>query len=162
MPTPFLLTMCPVCGCEEIEDVGLGLVCHDCRFLLRKKIAGREFSDVELADFMRLGRTGWLQGFQDAEHKPLEAALWLTGRRIRFIFDRSVFGACDAIASSVPVHKHGGRQFVRLAEISEPWRGQFRDALLGAPAPAIDDDSDLADARDWKAWVYDQDQDQAA
>lgn len=162
MPTPFHLARCPVCGCGEIENTGHHLQCHDCRFLLRKKIAGREFSDVELASLMRLGRTGWLQGFQDAEHKPLEAALWLTGRRIRFIFDRPAFEARDALASSVPVHERDGRHFVRLAEIPEPWRGQFQKTLSGVPPPAIDGESDLADARDWKAWIYDQSQGEAA
>jgi len=44
------------------------------------------------------------------------------------------------------VHEHDGRQFVRLVEIQEPWSGRFRKTLSGVPLPAIDGESDLADA----------------
>lgn len=60
----------------------------------------------------------------------------------------------DELASAVPIHWHNGRpHFVRLAEIPEPWRSQFRHALIGSAQPALSGEGELAYASDWQQWI---------
>jgi hypothetical protein len=60
----------------------------------------------------------------------------------------------DDLLAAVPV-RHGGTSstYVVLAEIPEPWRSQFTDALLGSAAPMIDNTGPCAWAWDWQQWV---------
>lgn len=60
----------------------------------------------------------------------------------------------DDLLAAVPV-RHGGTgsAYVVLAEIPEPWRSQFTDALLGSAAPMIDGTGPCAWAWDWQQWV---------
>lgn len=58
------------------------------------------------------------------------------------------------LIDAVPVHWHAGRPyFVRLAEIPEPWRGQFLAELRGSATPALPGEGQLAHVQDWLDWV---------
>jgi hypothetical protein len=54
----------------------------------------------------------------------------------------------------VPVIRREGRTpYVRLADIPEPWRGQFDRLLSGSACPAYSDEGDCAHAWDWTAYL---------
>ena len=60
----------------------------------------------------------------------------------------------NELISAVTVYECGGRPyFIRITDIPEPWRSQFRRATYGAQRPVIDDDRGLAYAWDWLQWV---------
>jgi hypothetical protein len=54
----------------------------------------------------------------------------------------------------VPIIRREGRTpYVRLADIPEPWRGQFDHALTGSACPGYSDEGDCANAWDWTGWL---------
>jgi hypothetical protein len=58
------------------------------------------------------------------------------------------------LARVVPVHIHRGRRyFVRIAEIPDPLRLHFTEALRGSACPVLDGEGALAYAWDWEAWI---------
>ncbi len=60
----------------------------------------------------------------------------------------------ESLRLSAPVIKRDDRPpYVRLADIPEPWRGQFDEALTGSACPVHSDEGDCAHAWDWEGWL---------
>lgn len=47
----------------------------------------------------------------------------------------------------------GRRNFLRIAEIPEPFQGKFKEALHGSACPVLEGEGDLAYAWNWEAWT---------
>jgi len=61
-----------------------------------------------------------------------------------------------ALLDAVPVRSHDGRSYIRIDDIPQPFRDEFRQAMVGANAPsatALNETSDLAWFVDWQIWV---------
>ncbi|GAA5787269.1 hypothetical protein [Chitiniphilus shinanonensis] len=60
----------------------------------------------------------------------------------------------DELMAAVPVRQTvTGSAYVVLADLPEPWRGQFEQALQGSAAPALPDEGPCAWLTDWQQWV---------
>lgn len=60
----------------------------------------------------------------------------------------------DELIAAVPVREFRGRPFyIRIEDVPEQWRQQFKRALMGSAQPVIDGEGACAHAHDWKSWV---------
>lgn len=61
------------------------------------------------------------------------------------------------LLASVPIRKaEGGRHYVDLADIPQPWREEFWAALHGSGRPIVEWVERAAYAWDWEDWVENQ------
>jgi len=81
---------CPVCGAKDLRQTDATYECRgeDCKFKLKKHIAGRELKPEEAAILLAKGFVGPLDGFRSRFNKPFEAALELDEKfKIAFVFE---------------------------------------------------------------------------
>ncbi|WP_230459323.1 hypothetical protein [Burkholderia ubonensis] len=80
-----------------------------------------------------------------------------TGDKIALNFRLNQLGqAAERLAAprAVRVIEHEGRPYyVRLADVPQPWRDQFRAALRGSGCPVIAGEGECAYASDWSDWL---------
>lgn len=67
----------------------------------------------------------------------------------------NAFGAgFGSTLNAVGIHRPVGRSaYVVLAEIPQPWRDQFQEALRGSACPVVEGAGPCAHAHDWQSWV---------
>ena len=61
-----------------------------------------------------------------------------------------------ALLDAVPLRSQDGRSYIRIDDIPQPFRDEFRQAMVGANVPsaaALNETSDLAWFIDWQIWV---------
>ena len=64
---------------------------------------------------------------------------------------------CDELLAAVSIHRPESRSaYVVLAEIPQPWRDQFQEALRGSACPLVEGLGHCAYGHDWQAWVRDE------
>ena len=64
---------------------------------------------------------------------------------------------CDELLSAVSIHRpESGSAYVVLAEIAQPWRDQFQEALRSSACPLVEGVGHWAHEHDWQVWVRDE------
>ena len=66
----------------------------------------------------------------------------------------NAFGAgFGSTLNAVGIHRPVGHSaYVVLAEIPQPWRDQFQEALRGSACPVVEGAGPCAHAHDWQSW----------
>lgn len=63
----------------------------------------------------------------------------------------------EELLSTVSTHRPDSRSaYVVLAEIPQPWRDQFQQALRDSACPLVEGVGHCAYDHDWQAWVRDE------
>ncbi len=91
-PFPDLKAPCPVCGAPALRQTDATYECRqpDCKFQLKKHVAGRPLSDEESVELLTKRFVGPLTGFKTKFNKPFEAGLELDAKfKVGFVFDNS-------------------------------------------------------------------------
>jgi DNA topoisomerase-3 len=89
---PDLKAPCPVCGADALRQTDATYECRqpDCKFQLKKHVAGRPLSDEEAVTLLTKKFVGPLGGFRTKFNKPFEAGLELDAKfKVGFVFDNS-------------------------------------------------------------------------
>lgn len=72
---------CPKCGDGRMQFFGKVVRCDntDCGLPVFRQIAGKTLSDTEMADLLKNGQTGLLNGFRNKQGKPFSAVVAFDG-----------------------------------------------------------------------------------
>lgn len=87
---PDLKVSCPVCGAEGLRQTDATYECRqpDCKFKVKKHIAGRLLSEQEAVELFAKKFVGPLTGFRSKFNKPFDAGLELDAKfKVNFVFD---------------------------------------------------------------------------
>lgn len=88
---PVLKVACPMCENQDLRQTDATYECRntECKFKVKKYIAGRLLSDAEAIELFTKKFLGPLEGFRSRFNKPFEAALEIdaTGK-LNFVFDQ--------------------------------------------------------------------------
>ena len=91
-PFPDLKAPCPICGAAALRQTDATYECRqpDCKFQLKKHVAGRALSEEETVELLTKRFVGPLSGFKTKFNKPFEAGLELDAKfKVGFVFDNS-------------------------------------------------------------------------
>ncbi|MCF7732052.1 MAG: DNA topoisomerase III [Akkermansiaceae bacterium] len=89
---PDLTATCPVCGATVLKQTDATYECRqlDCKFQLKKHVAGRLITEAEAVELLTKKFVGPLTGFKSKFNKPFEAGLELDAKfKVAFVFDNS-------------------------------------------------------------------------
>jgi DNA topoisomerase-3 len=81
---------CPRCGAHGLKQTDATYECRelDCKFQIKKHIAGRLLTDAEAAELVTQKFVGPLTGFKSKFNKPFDAGLSLDEKfKVNFVFD---------------------------------------------------------------------------
>ncbi|MCX6877563.1 MAG: DNA topoisomerase III [Verrucomicrobia bacterium] len=87
---PDLPVACPVCGAPPLKQTDATYECRepDCKFQVKKHIAGRLLTDSEAIELFTHKFVGPLTGFKSKFNKPFDAGLGLDDKfKVNFVFD---------------------------------------------------------------------------
>ena len=87
---PDLNIVCPVCGAKGLRQTDATYECRqpECKFKVKKHIAGRLLSEEEAAELLTKKFVGPLTGFKSKFNKPFDAGLELDAKfKVNFVFD---------------------------------------------------------------------------
>ena len=89
-PFPDLKAACPACGAPSLKQTDATYECREpeCKFQMKKHIAGRLLSEEEAAELLTRRFVGPLSGFRTRFNKIFEAGLELDDKfKVSFVFD---------------------------------------------------------------------------
>ncbi len=89
-PFPDLPATCPVCGAHGLKQTDATYECREpeCKFQIKKHIAGRVLTDQEALQLITTKFVGPLTGFKSKFNKPFDAGLGLDAKfKVNFVFD---------------------------------------------------------------------------
>ncbi len=87
---PDLAVTCPACGAENLRQTDATYECRqpDCKFKVKKHIAGRLLAEEEARELFTKGFVGPLTGFKSKFNKPFDAALEMDAKfKVNFKFE---------------------------------------------------------------------------
>jgi len=87
---PDLKAPCPACAAESLRQTDATYECRnpDCKFKIKKHIAGRLLAEKEAAELLTKKFVGPLTGFKSKFNKPFDAALEMNDKfKITFVFE---------------------------------------------------------------------------
>jgi DNA topoisomerase-3 len=87
---PDLNVPCPICGAQGLRQTDATYECRqpECKFKVKKHIAGRLLSEEEATSLLTKKFVGPLTGFKSKFNKPFDAALELDAKfKVNFVFD---------------------------------------------------------------------------
>jgi DNA topoisomerase-3 len=90
-PFPDLQVACPKCGASPLKQTDATYECRepDCKFQVKKHIAGRTLTDDEAKQLFTTKFLPKVDGFKSKFNKPFEAALELDAKfKVNFVFDK--------------------------------------------------------------------------
>ncbi len=85
-----LETPCPMCGTQGLQQTDATYECRqtECKFKVKKHIAGRLLSESEATELFTKKVVGPLTGFKSKFNKPFDAGLQLDAKfKVNFVFD---------------------------------------------------------------------------
>jgi len=88
---PDIPTPCPACGAPALRQTDATYECResDCKFRVKKYIAGRHLTPEEAHQLFTTRFVGPLEGFRSRFNKPFEAGLELDDKfKVNFVFDQ--------------------------------------------------------------------------
>jgi len=89
-PFPDLHAVCPICGAQNLKQTDATYECRelDCKFQVKKHIAGRLLTDPEAVELITKKFVGPLTGFKSKFNKPFDAGLGLDEKfKVKFVFE---------------------------------------------------------------------------
>ena len=87
---PDLKVPCPICGAQDLRQTDATYECRqpECKFKVKKHIAGRLLTAEEATDLLTKKFVGPLTGFKSKFNKPFDAGLELDAKfKVNFVFD---------------------------------------------------------------------------
>ena len=87
---PDLKVACPICGAQGLKQTEATYECREpeCKFKVKKHIAGRLLSAEEAIQLLTTRHVGPLTGFKSKFNKPFDAALELDAKfKVNFVFE---------------------------------------------------------------------------
>ena len=87
---PDLKVACPICGAQGLKQTEATYECREpeCKFKVKKHIAGRLLSEDEAIELFTKKFVGPLTGFKSKFNKPFDAALELDAKfKVNFVFE---------------------------------------------------------------------------
>jgi DNA topoisomerase-3 len=87
---PDLMAPCPACGADQLRQTDATYECRnpDCKFKVKKHIAGRLLTEAEAKELFTKGFVGPLTGFKSKFNKPFDAALKMDEKfKVNFFFE---------------------------------------------------------------------------
>ncbi len=87
---PNLKVACPACGVQDLRQTDATYECRqpECKFKVKKHIAGRLLSEEEATALLTAKFVGPLTGFKSKFNKPFDAALELDAKfKVNFVFE---------------------------------------------------------------------------
>lgn len=88
---PDIQTPCPICGAPSLRQTDATFECReaDCKFRMKKHVAGRTITPEEAHTLLTTRFVGPLEGFRSRFNKPFEAGLELDEKfKVNFVFDQ--------------------------------------------------------------------------